>query len=172
MIAHAAVRIAKRATEEGSMARDLMAVGKIAEAAQHLGRGEAFNECAALILALEKGTLMAHYVGAEVFSELEDLAQPLIAQALHHASQPGFILGSSEEITELNRNTQAMVLAFQAVAHRFNLSEPAMMIALGATVGTILAQVNEPTRLHGLFKDQCAHSIAEVTEAARPKGHA
>lgn len=102
---------------------------------------------------------MPHYVGAEAFDALQEAAGPLIEKARQFAQ------GEGEE-------AQIMTLAFQAVAYEMQVPVQALIVALGATVGTILAQVHQPSEMHAVFKAQCARSIADVAEAARPKGNA
>lgn len=117
---------------------------------------------------------MAHLIPESEFNDLVALAQALINHARGIGVARTFVpRGTSGDDMVLAQEAQAFSLSVMALAKATPLNEDAMMIAIGAATGTLLAQAQMPhALLLKLSRDQMKATYDEVVETARPKGNA
>lgn len=117
---------------------------------------------------------MAKVIDPAVFSELTQLAAPLIERAITAAPDLSFITEDADEGTRITSlKVTALVIAFDALLAVLRPDELTMILALGTVAGTQVAQCqSDRRRVLGAFEAQMSRSLAEVTRAITPQGTA
>jgi exosome complex RNA-binding protein Csl4 len=117
---------------------------------------------------------MAVVIPAALLDELCELAGPLIERARLAAAQYVLVTeDATEDDIEQTEAVQAVVLAVQAVLLKMPFNELGVVTALASVCGTVLAQCqSNRSFLYDAMKLQMARTMADVSSAREPMGHA